>query len=356
MLKQDTNRLLLDSQGFTLIDVAIFMIIIGLIAAPLIHVQNSRAISARIDNTRGTLNDIDSAIAAYFFDNGHYPCPADITLPRDDPNYGIAQDCSGAGNFATGGVPFINLRIPATRTIDAWHNRISYTVTTTQTDESTYGNNGVLVVHRFEDGIFNTAVTNVHYALISHGPDGNGAYATEGNLVAPCPSGAMIPRDAENCNGNDIFILDNGAQSQVRGENYFDDITHFRFNGHTRLWNINANPDDISSLNLNIGISNENPRTALHVLGNVRAENDPSDVNKRGNLGATLFCNEEGNNCFATEIIAGSGIACSNNTGMSGIARADTRCNVTFISGTPSACPAGEYATGIDATGELICN
>lgn len=64
------------ARGFSLIEVAIGMVILGLSAAGLVVVLNKQAEQRRFVETRGTLGQARDALLAYVAANGRLPCPA----------------------------------------------------------------------------------------------------------------------------------------------------------------------------------------------------------------------------------------------------------------------------------------
>jgi prepilin-type N-terminal cleavage/methylation domain-containing protein len=124
-------------KGFTLVEMAVVLVIVGLLLGGLIV-----PISAQVDiqgfkNTNSNLEDIKEALIGYAIINGRLPCPASST------SSGI-EDPVGGGtctHLYDGFLPAVTLGITPTDSsgyaIDGWggntSNRIRYAVTTSNT-------------------------------------------------------------------------------------------------------------------------------------------------------------------------------------------------------------------------------
>lgn len=92
MRKKDKNL----HCGFTLIEMAFVIIIVGVLTAPLLMLYKSMIENKQQEDTRSHLADMNSMISAYFETQyspttgeptHHYPCPSDRALPPSSPNY-----------------------------------------------------------------------------------------------------------------------------------------------------------------------------------------------------------------------------------------------------------------------------
>lgn len=342
--------------GFTLLDLAVSMIVIGLISAGFMATYKLYAESKAFGNTSSSLIGIKIAMDNYYFENNSYPCPADITLSADDADYGLAvSPCIGAVPFVTGGLPFKDLKLPMDFAIDGWNNKLSYTVTAAQTDPTSFTTDGgILQVTGVDET--GSAVTyapdisgfEAHYVIVSHGDDGKGAFSVEGGVapIATCPTDQ--PRQNENCDGDLIFFNNAFALSKELGPNYYDDLIWYTTDMPSRIWVEQQNGQDIVT-EISIGIGTDSPTVALDVAGNIFADG--------GDVLADRICEQDDNgNCFEPDLIGGSGFICP--SGIRGIRDGEGVC-VDTISTTvipADRCEPGEYVVGIDGDGGLICN
>ena len=280
-----TNRFKSDD-GFTLIDMAIALLVIGLLVAPIVHSYHLWEERTMRTNTTDASESVNNAIIAYYHEYKRYPCPADPTLGPNDANYGLelrnianpypaAQPCLTPGTIATpngfngasrvfiGAVPFKTLKLQPEQATDSWDNKLVYAVTEGQTDHLTFAggageislqenavvrhptildpaaspdadmvcmNVALLTPGAVPPGEEYIPVNNVHYVVLSLGEDGAGAYA-DVNAPAPrlaCPA-AGAQADAENCDNDAVFIYDPPTENAchattVAGANYYDDL------------------------------------------------------------------------------------------------------------------------------------
>ena len=392
-----------DESGLTLIDVAIALMLIGLIVAPIVQQYHNWEKRAEVGTTSGNLRIADEAIQQFYFDNNRYPCPADPTLNATDANYG-REDCTGANpniviaasrdvdnfdgdndpltgvdNAWVGTLPFQDLKMTPREALDAWGYKINYTVTDllaspTLNDPAGVFNAGfgLITINRDRRSIspgggadpvctdvFETT-NNIHYLLHSSGKTGVGAYSAEGVIVQACPAaGATL--EEENCNNDAIFRFDECLYNDVAGVNFYDDQFYgdslSKTNVPSKMWDNATNPDNVGSVVGYIGLGNDDPQSALDVIGNIRAERDPTDPTKLGQAHASEYCDPDGQNCFTSNVIAGDdpNMTCAGGEGMSGIGSSRAKCSQAIPSVTATSCPDGQYISGISAAGVVTC-
>ncbi|MGB4106493.1 MAG: type II secretion system protein [Alphaproteobacteria bacterium] len=357
------KKLLNDQSGMTLIDVAIAMVILGLIAVPMIGQYREWKYEKEKGTTTGNYAAINKAIADYYFENNIYPCPADPTLGPGDLTYGDS-DCAaaavpGSPGVLIGAVPLATLKIPVETNLDGWSNKITYAVTTAMTDTVTWlpATLGALTVQgRLPSatqcgGAIGTIQSNAHYALVSHGPTGTGAFTAQGNPREACPA-AGDSADAENCIPNNVFV-DEECMASDGADNFYDDLIFAEDSIPSRIWEdaLEADPTDIISSAERVGINTQDPQATLHVVGNIKAEQ--SDANS--------ICDESGAGCFRAGMIGGADpmMKCSSSpaatsSAMSGISEARAKCQSGYTA-AKLVCASGKLIKGMDSDGGLIC-
>lgn len=260
-----------ESAGFTLIEMAVVIIISGFIFIPLMAVFVQMGMDEkRVENVEN--NDrILNAINFYYKQYGAYPCPADLNTAPDDSDFGVSTSCSSAaGDVVFGALPVQTLGLPYHQAINKYGWKHLYAVTTKLTDPSTLDNpNAVEVISM--SGADTDAVT-VPFILVNTGKDGKGSSSLYGkdNILA-CDAGAS--RDEENCDGDELFIdappLTLGAPTD---SGYYDDkLSYGLANPNSDLWIPQANQIHGERVPLmsktlgNIGVGVDNPADKLHV-------------------------------------------------------------------------------------------
>lgn len=122
------------SAGFTLVEMAVVLIIITLLFGGVLLPLSVQIDQQRLTETRKSLEEIQEALIGYAIINGRLPCPASAgSNGVESFNAGgsaVNGDCS---NFYDGFLPAVTLglsRVDANGyAIDGWENRIHYAVT-----------------------------------------------------------------------------------------------------------------------------------------------------------------------------------------------------------------------------------
>ncbi|MCB1784035.1 MAG: prepilin-type N-terminal cleavage/methylation domain-containing protein [Alphaproteobacteria bacterium] len=388
--------------GFSLIEIAIALLIIGILAVPLATAYRIEMESRRISFNNGQFTEIQKNINYYVSHSGRYPLPASLVAGPNDTEYGKEIDtgtytielCSsptwttnggvcrtaGANPALIGSIPFQDIGVNPSYGFDYWDNKILYAVTETQTTAYAPGNGRIIsqafnMAHTLQNVFLDTDMV-----LISSGETQLGAYNREGTLVAACPA-ATDGLDSENCDFDTTFLLREhpsanddahgaGAASDVDGPNFYDDMTSLQRSVPVDLWRQNLVDSDYALSNArHVGIGLEDPQTRLHVVGNILSDNVLSDV----------VCNGSGGLCFNPNLIGGqdANMNCYN-ASLSGtqavgmVENGRVRCNVPVDSGGnpisggaafkfPSAnfvfadCGGDKLMTGIDSSGTPVC-
>lgn len=404
--------------GFSLFEVALGLLVLGLIVAPILGMYNATIQSDRVSDTRGKLAKIENSINQYFAaGNGAYPCPASLIVGEGDAVFGSAGvNCdnlpaitlcadagwniaggdgycktsnAGANAVIIGAVPFEELSLSQKDTIDAWGNKILYAVTQMQTVAASFqGNDGAIVLMAKDPGNPDNVInvtgaldSPADFVLASMGETGVGAYSKDGVLVEACSDDANSD-DFQNCNHDGIFMNDinpavrdnTGSRSMVVGTKFYDDITRFQHSIPEGLWfpHPDFNTTHIMTLSRGVGVGMI-PEETLDVAGNIRVD---------GNMKSDSMCNSTGDDCFDPDLIVGdrAEMRCENTGGsFKGIMRLkESRFDCSVLSredgnpvegnGDPFAVPmggsgftavdcmaAGQVISGFNADGEAIC-
>lgn len=214
----------LKSRGFTLIEMAMVMMIVGLLLAGLLPNLSAQMESRRINETRKQLEEIKEALIGFVIINGRLPCPADGLIPTGQLNAGkeakTGTVCANiTANRASGVIPWATLGINET---DAWGRRFTYSIASDFADDLGTNSHGTGCAP-------NPAPTQASFALCSTGNLSVGASATNtasitnqapavivshgaNGLGAYMPNGVKIPisgassDEASNENNNDDFV------------------------------------------------------------------------------------------------------------------------------------------------------
>jgi prepilin-type N-terminal cleavage/methylation domain-containing protein len=208
------------SNGFSLLEMAIVLTIVGLLMAGLIPSITGQIEQQHRSETRKQLDDIQQALFGFAISNGRLPCPADGTIPTlAAVANGAGQEKSSCGTGANGGVlPWVTLGVNET---DAWGRRFTYRVTPAFADPvSAASSSGCTQIPAPTQSIFALCTSgnliigltpgtanvaaNIPSVIISHGTDGLGAYMPSGLQVQPVP--AANTDQGDNVDNDNNFV------------------------------------------------------------------------------------------------------------------------------------------------------
>lgn len=374
--------------GFSLVELAIVMIISSFLMVGFLGYYNKYKESEAKRHTEESIKTLNAAIKQFLVVNMRLPCPANPTDMPGDINFG-REDCSGASiTVATatgvdrdsdgvddevliGMVPFRDLfddrdLVPLTLadSLDGWDNRYTYAVTRQLTSAITYNKErgAINVVDEFNKSL-QLPASQTHYVLISHGPNGVGAFSADGVQTEPCsaivvppstPPAAVTPNnERENCNGDFTFV------SGLRRDGAFamyDDLTKAYMTQDTKLWKIvgadMAANTNIGNVAVNLGATTGAPQEKLHVMGNIQVNTTV----------ARDICDSNGaaGTCMPVEVLSGSRLdmMCNSNQGVTRIANNQLRAYCQNYRPVRPAirCTGTDIMMGYDTvSGTLIC-
>lgn len=180
--------------GFALLEIAIFLIVIGIVmGAALPSIMRYRQL-AQIKEARERQEIILQAVAGYALARGHLPCPADPSIPLTQR--GNQREACRTLEESIGIVPYHALGLPESAARDAYHRYMTYAVpghSHIGTEIADGGGHKVCKMERMPHPINlldrhnqpldrdNHIYDFVAVVLISHGPSGHGAFTGQGS-------------------------------------------------------------------------------------------------------------------------------------------------------------------------------
>ena len=200
-------------KGFTLIEMAIVIAIIGVLVAMLAPLLGNIAENNRTELTVQRMDQIENAMVVFLRQNGRLPCPA---APNGSPLGDERASCN-SGNNNDGIVPFRSLGLAEADVRDGYGNYLTYHVA------EDYADSGLPTVITDPGGfcfvasgepngdldiedINGTNVTgqDIAFALISHGKNGYGRYNPPGNGKVDANGGGTF--EDENNDSDADFV------------------------------------------------------------------------------------------------------------------------------------------------------
>ena len=253
-------------RGFTLIEILVVVVILGLIMAMGAVLLRSVAATQKRSLTATRLANIEAALVQFVMQQKRLPCPADGTEANatGGTEKWVAGNCTA--NQMHGVVPWVSLGLSASDATDGWDRRITYRAGSALVGANAMnlswcdpaGTGGAPAVpgvpcntactastpanctppSAYLNGlglnIRNVAGTNVMmpsgtpptgaaYVLISHGESGGGAYLDTGVLAtSTLADGTEEQKNYANL-GLQAYYVDDQA-TDVPGNAHFDDI------------------------------------------------------------------------------------------------------------------------------------
>jgi prepilin-type N-terminal cleavage/methylation domain-containing protein len=110
--------------GFTLVEMAIVIFLISLIAGSMLISLTTQMDVAKIQNTKKTLEDIKEALLSYAALNGRLPCLSELDSSNKPNGIAVSPPCGTDKGY----LPWIDLNMSP---YDAWGNPFRYRVDNT---------------------------------------------------------------------------------------------------------------------------------------------------------------------------------------------------------------------------------
>ncbi len=190
-------------RGFSLIEMAVVLLIVGLLIGGAVGSLGALQQRQRYSGTEAQLEEIRDALIAFAVVNRRLPCPADPALADTVAGAGLERVPTAAGctGGIVGAIPWATLGLPQ---VDGWGRRFTYRVsagfarqapafTLADTGDSTVRNAGAVVL-----------AGNLPAVIVSHGANARGSRGPSGVAAAASPDA----RELENSDGDAEFVLD----------------------------------------------------------------------------------------------------------------------------------------------------
>lgn len=207
-----------NTSGFTLVEMAVVLVIIGLLLGGILTPLSMQLEQRRISETQKALDEINQALIGFAIVNGRLPRPAlSATDGTERAACATEAECSGF-------IPWIALGVSK---LDAWNHIFRYKVTAAFTTTFTLTTAKSITVQTRNAASLLVNLTNTNdipAIVLSHGKNGYGSTSDEGVAQSAAPV-ANIDETANATSTTIMFVSRipaGSAATMLGGE--FDDI------------------------------------------------------------------------------------------------------------------------------------
>ncbi|MBI4969794.1 MAG: hypothetical protein HZC25_16875 [Rhodospirillales bacterium] len=229
----DWRNLAHDQSGAALLILVAVLLVIASLAVGTWYVGGQSRALEQSKDSYANFDKIKKAIVVYAVRNAKLPCPARGSL---GPNDSARGDANCSATFAEAVVPWKTLGLEEKFALDPWGNKISYHPDSTLitgtpfSGSSTPSASAIRVYTDYNPNNGNPSgsseTTDIAYVLISHGPNGDGAYTKNGGSQRAVSTSPKAER--ENTDGDDDYI----KHGYDGGTTYFDDLVAYETTGN----------------------------------------------------------------------------------------------------------------------------
>lgn len=211
--------LLRRQRGFSLIEIAIVLVVVGLMIGGLVTPLSVQLEQRKVADTQKALDEAREALTGFALRYGYLPCPA------ISPVNGL-EDRQGSrcrGDKRSGILPWTTLGL---RKSDSWNHLFRYSVTPAFADsEQLFALNtprDISIVTRNGGALVQaTGLNDIPAMILSHGKNGYGAFSEQGQRQQGVQSNNVDERN--NAVSETIFIS-RAASGAAQPGGEFDDI------------------------------------------------------------------------------------------------------------------------------------
>jgi prepilin-type N-terminal cleavage/methylation domain-containing protein len=210
-------------RGFSLVEIAIVLVIVGLLVGGLLTPLSMQMEQRRAADTQRALDEAREALVGFAVRYGYLPCPA--ISARDGQEDRSGNRCTDERR--DGFLPWATLGLPK---LDAWNHLYRYSVTPAFADSA---NRFKLVTARditvyTRDGVGNlsaaTGAADIPAVIMSHGRNGYGATSDAGILLASAARSVGGEDEQNNAAADVNFMARNPSDNRALPGGEFDDM------------------------------------------------------------------------------------------------------------------------------------
>jgi prepilin-type N-terminal cleavage/methylation domain-containing protein len=226
-------------RGFSLIEVAIVLVVAGLVISGGLVALSPLLQSSKTSQTNQLMDRIEQSLVLYVIQNGCLPCPAvpaNLTGIAEKNGGGSYTGCTGSCSATYGIVPWNTLGLSKDEVTDPFGSFIDYVPSSSLVSSNsmlrilpaTYPTASLSVA----DASGTSQTSAAAYILISHGPDGSYGYTPSKGTQRPDPNSSTLQSCNQSgqsgCAHGTNYIQADPQTTAAGATSYFDDIVRFR--------------------------------------------------------------------------------------------------------------------------------
>ncbi|WEF34800.1 prepilin-type N-terminal cleavage/methylation domain-containing protein [Pseudoduganella chitinolytica] len=217
-----THRRHAPAHGFTLVEVAIVLVVVGLLIGGLITPLSSQLEQRRVADTRRAMEEARDALTGFALRNGYLPCPAISAANGLEDRSG--ERCGNERRI--GFLPWATLGVSK---LDSWGHLFVYSVSADFADSGAPFRlntpRDITVATRDTAGalVAATAPNDIPAVILSAGRNGYGGFSEQGLRAADAGSGNVDEKANIGSTGTTFISRDGADNPAVPGGSY-DDI------------------------------------------------------------------------------------------------------------------------------------
>ncbi|NYE60474.1 prepilin-type N-terminal cleavage/methylation domain-containing protein [Duganella sp. 1224] len=206
--------------GFTLVEIAIVLLIVGLMIGGLMAPLSSQIEQRHVTDTKRAMEEAREALFGFALRNGYLPCPA-ISSTN-----GLEDRVGNLCNKRYGYLPWATLGVGR---LDGWGRLMGYSVTPAFTDSANLFSlqtpRDITIGTRNQSGqlVAATAIADIPAAIISFGRNGYGATSDQNTTIADVGAGNVDEKTNLQNDGTTLIMRDPSEDARAPG-GAFDDM------------------------------------------------------------------------------------------------------------------------------------
>jgi len=206
--------------GFTLVEIAIVLLIVGLMIGGLIAPLSSQMEQRHVTDTKRAMDEAREALFGFALRNGYLPCPA-ISATN-----GLEDRSNNSCNKRYGFLPWATLGVSR---LDGWNRLMGYSVTPAFANSATLftlrSERDITIATRGRNGQLTaaTAINDIPAVIISFGRNGYGATSDQNTILADTGTGNLDEKTNLQSSGTALIARDPSDDERSPG-GAFDDM------------------------------------------------------------------------------------------------------------------------------------